>query len=1196
MCSARPSMSKNNLGKVAYSSNQTKYSFTNSNAKGGNVDLLEYDVDFKDNFHSLDHEMTIEDVMCKDSILEIRTTTRDIEQWGNDFYISGTTMWNCKTSFNKKVTTIQYKGMEESLYVYELITEEAKMEELFKTAKINFVPNKQNVQPKRVDIDKEVTFKQKRQSKRVTQQNKQIKNNVVYADEGVKSNITKNHFKNALKRGTYLTITSPEEDSIYFTDYIIPLKFDFNDGEWDTEVITSVDAYLKSSDVGISYHYSLFHRFESMDVTFEAYLVVPDAEASDDYYITVEVEYTGGWFSSQSEDSEYIQVNVEPEIVVTGPTAGEIIDATSEDYVVVTWECSTQFDYDDMEISLRRDIPFATDDTIYTKTISNYASGSSVFYFSSFESDVESGSNYYFEISYDCNVLGYCSTEYSERFTIYANTDYSLPVQITSPTFTTQLETGDTLTIQWTNTEEMNSKYMNIEIYQDIFGLDPKYYTKKDVLISTGELSISLTSAVFPEGNNYYVYITYNCDDYILFDYCDSIESERFSIDKPNEYIQFDSIDVDGLEVTIKYTMLQTVPDGYFTIKEDYPNILVGDPVLDRTKYPVSTQTSGITYSIVYTLDEGSAFRLYVSFSTNCLLGDYLCTTEYSKRFDVPLDYDGLSWNYDSSYEKAEGEISFFDLNCSTCDSSSVNPVEVTFCKACNAVSGVGEIEFSATCDNCYAANTLHLSQLVFDYGLSGVLQASVNFTGHTTLNIDLSSKIEGVISDTYEKEFPIQTNTGYKFSIGPLDVNVGLTFSVVFTFGYEFEGLAELSASYSQDYDYSLVAKYPANSGDYISYDFDKSIPTKSFDFGANAAVTVNVGVGAKAEVACQFIQASATILPQLVNYIQAGTTLLEADQYSDNPHYGYLTVSFEVLVTLEAEYDLLLFADKITKEFTLYEVSEFFTLPLFEITSTNYSPVKQTLLIDESYKNLDEAASIFVGFVKELAAIVQEQNTNGETVKVCDVGLEPKTSGSTQNSYTTYDLTSMVDVSPDSVVVIFNSIENQDSVVFSSNHPYAMKMKSYIGTCQIENCETCSTDYETCSKCIDSMVVKNGQCVDAPEQSSSEPTTEESSNEPAIESSSATIPEESSNEPVTESSSTTTEESNEPTIESSSATIPEQSSSEPTVESSSTTTPEESSNETNPEESTEDPNNNNNGNVMPFVVTVTFAIFLLL
>ncbi|KAL7717962.1 hypothetical protein QTN25_004662 [Entamoeba marina] len=1133
MCSARPFMSKNNLGRVAYSTNQTKYSFTNSNAKGGDVDLLEYDVDFKDNFHSLDHEMTIEDVMCKDSTLEIKTTTRDIEQWGNDFYISGTTMWNCNTSFNKKVTTVQYKGMVESLYVYELITEEAKMEELFKTAKINFVPNKQNVQPKRV--------------------------------------------------------------------------------------ITSVDAYLKSSDAGTSYHYDLFNRFVSMDVTFTANLRVPEAVGSDDYIITVEVGYTNGWFPSQSEDSKSIKVNYQPDIAIIGPTAGEIIDATSQSSVRVNWKRSDTFNYD-MEISLKRDVPFGIDETIYSKELSSsYSLEYSTFFFYLFDSNSAfgSGSNYYFEISYDCGAFG-CSKESSERFTIYADSDYSLPVQITSPTFTTELEHGDTLTIQWANTEEMNSKYMNIEIYRDVFGLDPDVYVKKDVRISTGELSIFLTSADFPSGNNYYVYITYNCDSTLGFDFCDSIESERFSINQPNEIIQFNSIDVNGLVVTIYYTMLQTVSSGYFTIKEDYPNIIVGDPDIDGTKYSLtSTLISGRSYTKMYTLDEGSAFRLYVSFSSNCFVGDYFCSTEYSKRFDVPLDYDGLSWNYDSSYGRAAEKKTFFDLSCSKCNSSTINPVEIAFCKSCDAVSGKGEMELTAICDNCYAANTLHLSQLVFDYDLSGVLQASVNFSGKTTVNLDLSSKIEGVISDSYEQEFTLPTNTGYKFSVGPLDVDVGLTFGIVFTFGYEFEGLAELTASYSQDYEYSLVARYPDNSGEFISYNFDKSTPTKSFDFGANAAVTVNVGIGARAGVSCQFIKASAEILPQLVNYIKAGTTLLEADQYSDYPHYGYLTVSFEVKVTLLAEYDLLLFSDKITKEFTLVELFELFSHPLFEITSTNYSPVKQTLLIDESYKNMVEAESIFVGFVKELAAIVQEQNTNGETVKVCDVGLEPKTSGSTQNSYTTYDLTSMVDVSPDSVVAIFNSIENQDSVVFSSSHPYAMKMKSYIGTCQIENCEICSTDYETCSKCIDSMIVENGQCVNAPEQSSSEPTTEESSNEPTNESSSATTPEESSNEPTNEESSnepTNEESSNEPTNESSSATTPEESSNEPTNEessneptneessneptneSSSATAPEESSNETSPEESTEDANDNNNGSLMPTIFVAAIAVCLIL
>ncbi|KAL7722957.1 Uncharacterized protein QTN25_000543 [Entamoeba marina] len=541
LCYARPAMPKEKLGKVTYSNNQTKYSFSNKHSKGGDVDLLEYDVDFKDNFHSLDHEMTVEDVFCKETSLEVKTTTRDIEQWGDEFYVVGTVMWNCKKSFKNKVKRIRYRGMEESLYKYELEIEEIKMEELFKTASINYVPSNQNTEPKKVDIDKELIFKQKQQSSKQNIQPFKIKKQQEQLSEDSRVNIAESnqlnhniiHFRTALKGASGITITSPEKDSIYFTDDIITFNCTF-DSTWDGYDITNVIVYIRNSATNLG-HYELFDHFKSIDVPFYAYLLVPDYDPSEYYYLRVEVEYSGGWSSTATEDSDYIKFNVEPPIVITSPEAGEIIDFTQISSLYVSWKCSSTFTYDDMQIWLMQDIPFSKDKTIVEGGVVDYSKGYHTF---SLPSNIVSGSNYYIQITYDYTASLFYQSEYSERFTIYADSSYSLPVQLTSPTFSTDLEEGDYLSIEWTNTEEMNNEFLNIMVYQNVVGLDPKRYEVENVPISNGKYSVRIDDS-FPQGSNYYVYLTYNCIDYYVFETCDSQESERFSIRSPNKYTGF---------------------------------------------------------------------------------------------------------------------------------------------------------------------------------------------------------------------------------------------------------------------------------------------------------------------------------------------------------------------------------------------------------------------------------------------------------------------------------------------------------------------------------------------------------------------------------------------------------------------------------------------------------------------------------
>ncbi|KAL7713875.1 Uncharacterized protein QTN25_008606 [Entamoeba marina] len=1119
VCFARPYVLNEKIGRVAYFSNQTQYSYSNFNMKGGNIDLLEYDVDFKDNYHSLDDEMDVEDITCDNSSLTIKTTSREIEKWGSEFYVSGTTMWN--------LTKIEYVGMENLLHAYKLATKEAKVEELFKTAKINYVPSKQQIESKKVSLEKEFSINKPSASTPKTNSNKQIHKQNGPNNKKANSNLSPKLMKNALKGASQIQITSPQTGNYYYTTFV--------QEEWQDKTLTSINVILRSNWYGLATTYSITDSFNGYDHNYTYYFDLPtNLKSAPTYYIQIEVEYSGTTTSSIIAESSWFNINVDPEVVITSPVGGDIIETSFD----VTWITSTDYDSDDMIVWFMRETPWESAEVIDSIVVDTAVITTNKVTFD-LPSDITSGSNYYIQITY-ANSTTFWQAEYSNRFIVYVDDNYELPVQITSPTFDTKLEIGDTFRIQWVNTEEMETEYLNVYIYQDIYGIDPLHYKQENVRIVSGYVPITIPST-FPVGSDYYVYLTYNCDG----SNCDGVESERFSVNKPNELIKYNSITIDGLDLTLNVTMFYSVSSFYFTIKEDYPNLVVNDPVL--VKRDIGTLPVGANQILYFTLPRRSAYKLYFTLTASCQLDDYVCRyNEHSERFDAPYNYTDSNWNYNSATGNAIGDKSFFNYNCITCSTSSPYTLEKTFCESCSGVPG-GDILFSAKCENCYAVNTFSLSQLAFDYDLSGVLQTYANFEGHSKLNTNFYSKIEGVISESFDNSYIITSNLDYSFSVGPLDVVVELNFDVIFKIVYDFQGLGELSVSFSQEYDYSVIAEYPSISGDYVSATFSVSEPQNTFEFGANSAVTVDFVVGLEPEVVCDFFTISASVYPILSNYIQAGTKLLSADEYSDYPHFGYATSSLLVKLGLEATYNTISFADTVTKDYTMYENSNFISSPLFEVPSTSSAGKTQTILIDPLYKNMDYADTIFVGFVKELASILQEENSGVNDIQLYDIALEQQSSGSTQNDYALYDLTAMVEVTDNSLEKIFDSIEKQDSYIFSSLHPFAMKMKSYIGTCQIENCVSCGRNYVYCSQCSDSTIFDGEKCYD--------PNAVSSSSEEVIESSST--PEESSSSTIIESSSTPAESSSSITIESSS--IPEESSSSITIESSSI--PEESS-----------------------------------
>ncbi|KAL7715441.1 Uncharacterized protein QTN25_007062 [Entamoeba marina] len=574
------------IGQMDPSKNQTKYKFTSAGMKGGDIDFLEYDVEFVDNYHSLDHEMSIEDIVCHENSMIVKTTTKDIEEWGSNFYVSGTNMWLCESTFHKNVKSVQRLGMEQSLYVYKFETQEAKIEEL----------------TDKYDIEKSF-FEEATGKKQKKNNNKQV--------------ILKNETTDQGRTGSVvdadIDVANPISGQYYYTGDIMRVQFTFN-SDWDGYDLTKIILELNENSDGNVDKFDITSTFKSFDDVINYDLKIEGYSASKKYYLTI-VLYYDTWLGR--------------ELFITSPEAGAIV----QDTVEVTWELASYFDYKDMKVTLKADIPYQIDPDIASTYVEDPSIGKVTL---TIPNDIESGSNYYIEIKYNLFLVAYLDVEYTRRFTIYNDDAYSLPLQLVSPSYDTQVDDGDKLKVAWVTTGDVTSDSLKITIYRDVFGFDPYYFKEKDISIKEGYIYVPITSK-YPPGKNYYVYIEYDCHRSGFFGYevCDSIESERFSISRGNEIIQFDDVTVDDLTVTIKYTMLSSISTGYFLIRQDYPSVAVFDPYITGSKVDVSSKEKGQQYTEVITLTEGSPFRCFVSLRTSCLIGDWLCSEENSKRFDI---------------------------------------------------------------------------------------------------------------------------------------------------------------------------------------------------------------------------------------------------------------------------------------------------------------------------------------------------------------------------------------------------------------------------------------------------------------------------------------------------------------------------------------------------------------------------------
>ena len=145
---SRPIKTEKGIGYVDGKPNQHRYIYNSETLKQSrnkqNNDHIRYnyDVEFVDNFHSLDSDEMIEKIECTNDQLVIYSVSKDIEKWNNGDVMTGSEMWECQYSLTRKIVDIQFDGMEKELYKFVVSTENIEMNALFKKAKVKYENDK----------------------------------------------------------------------------------------------------------------------------------------------------------------------------------------------------------------------------------------------------------------------------------------------------------------------------------------------------------------------------------------------------------------------------------------------------------------------------------------------------------------------------------------------------------------------------------------------------------------------------------------------------------------------------------------------------------------------------------------------------------------------------------------------------------------------------------------------------------------------------------------------------------------------------------------------------------------------------------------------------------------------------------------------------------------------------------------------
>jgi len=288
-----------------YEEGKKHYTFSNSQ--------LEYEVDIADNVVSIDTDKKIERILCREDHVIVFSKDKHIEEFGNDFLITGTpNMWKCD-NLNKRVVSNKFVTEHNGIFVYRWDVIEAKINEYFEHANIKFNDddkNKLHINKNEIKDPSKVTTIMKEKGRKNERKGRKGE-----LDEGDHVTFETLRDYEAFWAGDQITLEFTVEEEYWYDDSTESVEIGlYIDEDWeiDDEYIHFSFGLLESAE-GFNYNYT--RNGNKMKLVFTVGELL---QGSQMYYFRVDI--TRSWASDPHGETERFAINYTPDVAIVEPT------------------------------------------------------------------------------------------------------------------------------------------------------------------------------------------------------------------------------------------------------------------------------------------------------------------------------------------------------------------------------------------------------------------------------------------------------------------------------------------------------------------------------------------------------------------------------------------------------------------------------------------------------------------------------------------------------------------------------------------------------------------------------------------------------------------------------------------------------------------------------------------------------------
>ena len=1020
---ARPKRPEQREGEVRNFKNQKHFTYDNSKLKSSSKysqsPILKYDIEMADNYHSLDDDEKIENVICNKESVELVTTSK-LNDWKNGDVFTGSDMWNCPFGLMRKIVSIEYEGFENGEHFYFVKTVDAQLNEMFKKADVDY--------------------------------------HLQTPEEYMKNE----EEASTLKKGTYsLDVISPTEGTV--VDSEVGLEVSFS--------IVGCNA-VDCGDVTVkAMIYANDHVWPIADTLRTSFVATCSAETDyncrylipmkNDGYGYDEKDYVK--FEFYKNDKKFLEKEMEfitndVKFIFELPLKGTVM--SMDDPLDVTWDVTsaTLRKWENVEFKFYKQVDWWFDSVIHTVSVPT--KDLKMTYQLTEAKGFEKGATYYMIVDLQNG------EEYrSSYFTI---TDGSDSISLITPDCTTFISKGDKLTVGWEYKNELSSDKIKVKMIRAIsWWPDETVYNNENVDIKETQLTIDVGSMT--PSTKYFIKIEYQAEGkthYAYSDYFTYATAKIFTVTSSNT-------DEKNRRISINMKVNQYIGKYYVSVHQKFPVFSMLDYEIEGTQQQEITEYSvGQVYSQSFAYTQGTPFRAYVEFKYRCLYKDHLCDEEKYYIDDVPYEETLFSWNYDSlTHSIANPSIDVIQYDCQ--NGVNTENVGTSFSDICGRIPHF-DFEFSTTCEDCYVFAPIKA------FGFELLINAGYAYKAKLNLETDLEMSM-GVLA-TFRGEYhfnydtPLTDNLNFKIRIALGPVLVTIQPSMQFFFGFNFDTVIMLEAQAQETKAYSLLLSFDSTK-EKLKDQFTVVAKDLSPENALTASVNGNVDISIDPTITATFGLDckcyGVTFISGDINF-KLGVDMDIHAQYpaypvdnvysSDYPYY----IKVDANIFLLMNYKVTLFDNVLTEQNDIDLLEDNLKYKFaFAKVKTSTEGISMSLPIKASYGKLSELEQAALQF--EIGKLANELGNNKYAVrdinKYLISGEMDQSRGTDDVMYYNFhalDTKANYDVMFEVKQCIVDG--SCSASVTKEDYPTIEKIKPHVLPCQLSQCYVCSLDETAC------------------------------------------------------------------------------------------------------------------------------------